>query len=125
MKIQHAIDQTDKLRPNYMERQMKVAYLQELDHMIYTEVLLKHKHEPEEEVPPDYSGDRAGETVLLVPEPYSDVYIHWLTSKIDLMNQEVDKYNNDTALFQAAYGTMCDWWNRTRMPLGVMPHFRF
>ena len=124
MTIQNVIDRVDRLRPNYMDRDLKVAYLQDLDQMVYNEVLLKHKHEAAEEVPPDYSGDRTGETKLLVPEPYTEMYIHWLCAKIDLMNQEIDKYNNDTALFQTAYGTMCDWWNRTKMPIGALPHFK-
>ena len=123
MTIQHAIDQADQLKPNYMDRPMKVAMLQELDQLIYNEILLKHEHTQEEEVPPEYSGDRTGETVLLVPEPYSMVYIYWLMSKIDLMNQELDKYNNDRALFENAYDTMSDWWTRTRMPVTTNPWF--
>ena len=47
-----------------------------------------------------------------------------LMSKIDLLNQEIDKYNNDRALFENAYDTMSDWWTRTRMPLPSRPWFR-
>ena len=38
-------------------------------------------------------------------------------TKIDLQNLEMDKYNNDRALFENAYGEMSDWWNRTYMPV--------
>ena len=122
MTIQKAIDRVDRKKPNYMDRQTKVEHLQDLDQIIYREILLKHRHEPEEETEPDYSGDRTGETELLVPDPYgTNMYVYWLECKIDEMNQEIDKLNNDMALFNTAYENMHDWWRRTRMPLQTLP----
>lgn len=117
MNIQEALDLADQLKPNMMARQVKIAFLQELDQKIYKEILLKHEHEEEQEVLPEYDTDTDGGTELLVPDPYGMVYVYWLTQKIDLLNQETDKYNNDRAMFENAYNEMHDWWNRTYMPI--------
>ena len=125
MNIQEALDLADQMKPNMMSRQVKIAFLQELDQLIYKEILLKHVHTPEEEVLPEYESDDTGSTELLVPDPYgTEMYMAWLMSKIDLLNQEIDKYNNDRAMFENAYDTMSDWWTRTRMPLQAMPFVR-
>jgi len=117
MNIQEVLDLADQLKPNMMTRQVKIAFLQELDQKIYKEILLKHEHTEEEEVLPEYDTDTDGGTELLVPDPYGMVYVYWLNQKIDLLNQETEKYNNDRALYENAYNEMQDWWNRERMPL--------
>lgn len=125
MNIQEALDMADAMKPNMMDRKVKIAFLQELDQLIYKEILLKHVHTAEEEVLPEYDVDTPAGTELLVPDPYgTTMYMTWLMSKIDLMNQEIDKYNNDRAMFENAYNTMSDWWTRTRMPLQPMPFVR-
>ena len=117
MNIQEALDLADGMKPNMMTRQTKIHFLQEIDQKIYTEILLTHEHEEEEEVMPEYDTDTDDGTELLVPDPYSSLYPFWIMSRIDLLNQELDKYNNDRALFENAYNEMHDWWNRTKMPV--------
>ena len=118
MTIQEALDMADAMKPNMMDRAMKIRYLSMLDGMIYHEILLRHEHDPEEETEPNYTEDTDPGTVLLVPDKYAeDLYTHWLMSKIDLQNLEMDKYNKDRTLFENAYDTMHDWWNRTKMPI--------
>ena len=43
MNIQEVLDLADQLKPNMMTRQVKIAFLQELDQKIYKEILLKDK----------------------------------------------------------------------------------
>ena len=124
MNIQEALDFADQMKPNMMSRQVKIAYLQEIDQLIYEEILLKHEHTQEQEVMPEYDTDTPDGTELLVPDPYSMLYVYWLMSKIDLLNMEMDKYNNDRALFENAYDTMSDWWTRTKMPVRRTGEFR-
>lgn len=125
MNIQEALDMADQMKPNMMDRQVKIAFLQELDQLIYKEILLKHVHTAAEEVLPEYDLDTPAGTELLVPDPYgTEMYMAWLMSKIDLMNQEIDKYNNERAMFENAYETMSDWWTRNHMPLQAMPFVR-
>lgn len=117
MNIQEALDLADGMKPNMMTRQTKIGFLQEIDQKIYTEILLTHEHEEAEEVLPEYDTDTDDGTELLVPDPYSSLYPFWIMSRIDLLNQELDKFNNDRALFENAYNEMHDWWNRTKMPV--------
>ena len=117
MNIQEVLDMADQLKPNMMSRQVKIAFLQELDQKIYIEILLTHAHTEEEEVMPEYDTDTDGGTELLVPDPYGMIYVYWLMARIDHLNQEMDKYNSDRALFENAYNEMHDWWNRTKMPV--------
>lgn len=117
MNIQEALDLADGMKPNMMTRQTKIHFLQEIDQKIYTEILLTHEHDEEEEVMPEYDTETDDGTELIVPDPYSSLYPFWIMSRIDLLNQELDKYNNDRALFENAYNEMHDWWNRTKMPV--------
>ena len=117
MNINEALALADQMKPNMMTRQVKIGCLQELDQKIYREILLTHEHTAEQEVEPEYDIDTSDGTELLVPDPYSSLYPFWIMSRIDILNQELDKYNNDRALFENAYNEMHDWWNRTYMPV--------
>ena len=124
MKIQEALDMADQLKPNAMTRDMKIRYLEILDGMIFHEIVMKHEHEEGIECP-KYDVDTDPGTELLIPDPYAeDMYIHWLLSKIDLQNQEMEKYNNDRVIFENAYETMSDWYTRNHMQLTAMRYFR-
>ena len=117
MTIQEALDLTDELKPNMMNRKTKIRFLQEIEQKIHAEILMKHEHAEEQETQPAYSEDTDPGTVLIVPDPYSMVYVYWLMYKIDILNQEDARLNADYEHFRAEYLTMSDWWNRTYMPL--------
>ena len=53
------------------------------------------------------------------------VYVYWLISRIDHMNQEMDKYNNDRILFENAWGELSDYWTREHMPLQPASYYIF
>lgn len=118
MNIQEALDLADAMKPNMMTDQVKIAFLQELDQKIWTEIVMTHAHTAEQETMPEYDTDTDRGTELLVPDPYgTEMYPYWIMSKIDTLNQEIDKYNNDRAMFEHEYDEMSDWWNRTYMPV--------
>lgn len=74
---------------------------------------------------PGYGNETDRGTELLIREPYTDVYLHWLLSRIDLINQEMDLYQNDAALFNGALLEFQRYWNRTYMPLPRVHQMRF
>ncbi len=121
MNIQEALDMADQMKPNMMKRELKIAFLTEIEQLIHDEIIMKHVHDAAEETLPAYNKDTDPGTELVIRDPYSMVYVYWLTSKIDLQNLEMDKYNNDRALFENAYNTMSDWYTREHMPLQAMP----
>ena len=117
MTIQEALDIVDELKPNMMARKLKVKFLQEIEQKIHAEILMKHAHRRDQEAKPEITEESDPGTVLIVPEPYSMVYVYWLMYKIDVLNQEDARLNADYEHFRAEYLTMSDWWNRTFMPL--------
>ena len=116
MTIQEAITKVDRQRPNHVKDEDKIAWLSELDGMIHKEIIMSHDHTEDQEAYDGYDGNTDLNMSLLAPFPYDDIYIHWLISNIDMVNLEIDKYNNDRTLFNNAYDTLSDYWTRTHMP---------
>lgn len=119
MTIATAIDRVDTLKPNHQSREMKIAWLSELDGLINREIILKHVHPPEAEDFEGYTPDTDDETVLLAPHPYDEVYTYYLMAQVSLQNQEIAKYNNEKGLFANSYEMLNDYWTREHMPLSV------
>lgn len=117
MTLQEALDLADEMKPNMMNRFTKVKHLNDLEQMIYAEILMKHEHSAETETKPDYNNDTDPNTVLLVPDPYSRVYWLWLMTRIDIQNQEDARFNIDMTHFDNAYAEMSAWWTRTFPPI--------
>lgn len=118
MTIAQAIAQIDALKPNLIPQADKLRWLSDLDGMIHHELV--STHELPEDTPETFDGydaDTDATTALLVPEPYAEVYRHYLASQIDLVNAETVKYQNDKALYNNAYLTYSDYYTRTHMPL--------
>ena len=124
MTIQRALDLADQMKPNMMQDETKIQFLSELEGIIFDELLMQHEHLLEEERNRIYDADTDRGTEMLAPAPYDMVYVYWLMGKIDLQNMEIDKYNNDTALFNTAYETLSDWWTRNKMPIQKTREFR-
>jgi len=72
---------------------------------------------------PDYHGESDMGTELLVREPYTDVYLWWLCSQMDLVNAETDRYANDRTMFNSAWNQYSDWYTRTHMPIQKTKQF--
>ena len=117
MTIQQALDRADIMKPNMMDRRIKIAALSELDGLIHQEIILKHEHTEDQETFTGYDEDTDPGTRLIAPWPYDEMYAYWLMAKIDEQNLEMDKYNNDRALFESQYEQMSDWYTRTHMPI--------
>lgn len=135
MKLQQAIDRVDEMRPNLTGRELKVAWLSELDGLVWRELILKHQMTQEEwnRYPHDewnrpqmpvYDPDTDPGTELLVREPYDSLYVYWLMSRIDEQTMEWEKFNNDRAMFNGAYESFSDYLTRTHMPIGRIRELR-
>ena len=122
MTIGKVIEIIDRLKPNRFKREDKVRWISELDALIWQELITTHDHACEGVtgeagcVFPGYPEDASDNTELLVQFPNDSLYLRYLESQIDLHNQEITKYNNSRQLFNSAYLTYTDWYNRTHMP---------
>lgn len=118
MTLIDAIHKVDALKPNTYPQTEKVRWLSALDSLIMDEII--STHEGAEEVSfSGYTDETPTSTVLLAKEPYDEMYIAWLESKIDLHNAEYGKYNNSITTFNAHYKAFSNYYNRTHMPKGT------
>ena len=117
MKLQQAMDRVDMMRPNMQDRELKIAWLSELDGLIWKELISKHVYYGRLPKMQEYDRDTDPGTVLLVPAPYDNIYTYWLMAKIDEETLETEKYNNDQAMFTASYDSFSDYWTRNHMPI--------
>lgn len=120
MTISEVIASVDSLKKgNRYSETEKIKWLSELDGIIKSETI--NTHEGADNV--KFSGydrnTKVDVTHLIVPEPYCDLYIHYLCAKMSLYDGEMERYNNETNLYNAAKIRFVDYWNRTHMPLGI------
>lgn len=117
MRISDALNQANVLRPNDLDAGMKLGWLSALEGQIFSELLQAHEGGPEEFAGYDVSTPQT--TVLLIAFPYDELYPRYLAMRIDLENGELDRYNNDAALFNRLWQTAAAHYCRTHSPKGT------
>lgn len=115
MTLSKAISRIDEMKPNTYTHEQKIEWLSELDARIKAEII--DTHEGGENVPFDGYNENDTETELLVPSPFTEVYIYWLEAKIDYANSEIGRYNNSIANFNTSFNSYANYYNRHNMPL--------
>ena len=117
MKIIEAITKTDDLKHNTYSLSDKVAWLSRMDSNVKR--LIIDTHEGSEDVTfTGYDSETDLDTEMLVPAPFDEIYLRWLEAQIDYTNGEYDKYNNSILMYQAAYDSYANYYNRNHMPKG-------
>lgn len=122
MTVNEAIMQVDALKPNMFPASRKVEWLNRLDGMLFSDVIMQHEREagtPDTFVPYDPDGDL--DDPLIAPFPYDSVYRFWLESQIDLANSELVKYNQSSVLFNQALAEFAGYYNRIHRPIQKVP----
>lgn len=102
MTIQEAINKANELRPNPISADTKVDYLNELNAQIAETMGVDM---------PDKLTAQSTED-LLMPYPYEQVYVLYLTAMIDNAQEEFALFNNDMVLFNQAMHEALAWWRR-------------
>lgn len=122
MTIAEIITQVDSLRRNTYEQKEKISWLSQLDQRVKSRIIDTH----EGGVAATFTGydeDTDEGTVLLVPAPYDEMYLHYLIAQIEYFDQQEGRYNNANRLFESVWNDYACWYNRTHMPIG--PRLRF
>lgn len=122
MTIQEAIARVDAVKPNRYKQAQKIAWLGNLEGQIYNELVLTHEN-PANIQNMEFHENMDTDQQLIAPHPYDEVYTLYLQSQIDLNNMEIAKYNNSKTLYNNAYQTLVDYWNRSHMPVSAVTHF--
>ena len=117
MTINEAIAKHDTLKPNGYSQSEKIGWLSIVDGMIKNNII--DTHEGGEDVTFNgYDNDTPLDTELLVKAPYDELYISWLSSKVDFFNGEYLKYNNNIVRYNDTLTAYANYYNRTHMPKG-------
>ena len=117
MTILDAIRQIDGLIHNTYTQEEKVRWLSMVDAAVKEHLMDTH-------VTPEgsfqgYDSETSLDTVLLVPEPYEALYLHWLEAQIHYYNGEYGRYNQAYAMYSAAMKAYANQYNRTHDPKGT------
>jgi hypothetical protein len=117
MTINEAITRLDSLKPNGYTLSDKIGWLSIVDGMIKNNII--DTHEGGEGVTFNgYNDDTPLDTELLVKAPYDELYLSWLSSKVDYFNGEYVKYNNNIVRYNDTLSAYANHYNRTHMPKG-------
>lgn len=116
MTIREAIERLDTLKPNMAPEEQKVRWLSEVDGQVWNELILKHEDAPFR-LFNGYDAETDPETELLVPYPYDALYIHYLSAQVDLLNQEIGKYNNSAEMYNQGLKNYSDYYTGMHMPI--------
>lgn len=116
MTVQEVVDRVDSVKPNDYKNQDKVAWLNELEGRVQTEIYLNRI---EEVKPLETVGD-----TLCVPFPYDAMYVYYLQAMIDFQNNEYDRYENTYEVFNKKWKEYEKWYSthyptRGRVAFGV------
>jgi hypothetical protein len=106
-----------------------IKWISNLEERIIHEVIETHElHEGEQPGREDPDGkpsefhaysEEDKDVELLVPDPYSELYVYYIFSMIDFHNGETDRYSNSMIMYNNAYSNWFNHYNRTHMPKGV------
>jgi hypothetical protein len=117
MTIMEALNRVDALKPNNYTNSEKIQWLSTLDGLVKKKII--DTHEGGEAISFEGYDEYSDLTKeMLVPAPFDDIYILWLSMKIDLSNGEYGKYNNTALAYNNAYNEYAKYYNRTNMPKG-------
>lgn len=125
MTLAEAISQSDAGNPNLVPEARKIEWLSRLDQWIWDQVI--SRHEKGEDTPESYEpyDENSGDTELLAPSPFDEMYIFYLDMQVQRLNQEYDKYNNSAVLYASMKGQYTRDYQRRHMPLRGIEHHQF
>lgn len=112
MTINEVLDEVDRIaKNNSIDRNQKIKWLDRLDRSIFND-LLQYKKDNIETFD-GYDVDDDEDTELLAVAPYDELYVYYVLAQINLIQQEIDFYNNNYAIYEDKYRNYRDFINRT------------
>ena len=112
MTINEVLAEVDRIaKNNSIDRNQKIKWLDRLDRSIFND-LLQYKKDNVESFD-GYTSEVDEDTVLLAVAPYDELYVYYVLAQINLIQQEIDFYNNNYAMYEDKYRNYRDFINRT------------
>lgn len=115
MKIKDAIDRADEMQPNAFSQHDKIKWLSSVESIIFRKIIVTH--EGHHEHFHGFNDDTdLFKTELVAPEPWDELYVHWLIAQMALNNKEYAAYNMHIQLYDTLYEDFSKWYTRSIMP---------
>ncbi len=102
--LKDVIAYVDEIKPNAFSNDAKTQWINEVEGLVQTEVLLLADAELI-----SYSYDTDKDKELLVKHPHVKIYWTYLTAMVDFANGEYNKYQNTVQMFNAFFGEYMRW----------------
>lgn len=115
MKLIEAINRTDYSKPNNLTTEQKIELISRLDAQVKANVIDTHENGNTGDFKPYTTEDMSKE--LLIQFPYDDIYQLYLSSQIDLANNEYERYSISSTVFNKAFNEYERAYNRQNMPI--------
>lgn len=114
MTVTEAINAVNILRKdNNCSEEQKLQWLSDADTRNNEILGFYTQLSPRREYDLWYSAENEDVTELIAQGEYAQMYIHYLCAKIDFLNSDIQKYNNETMLYERYFDDWCAWLNRT------------
>ncbi|MCI1958792.1 MAG: hypothetical protein LKJ25_04110 [Clostridia bacterium] len=116
MKLQQALSYINDIYHNVYDDDYKIKWISELDGHIFNEIISQTNTSE------TFSGYKKGadeETELFAPFPYDNIYAAYIISKIDYLNGETTKYNNDLITFNQIWEDFAAWYKRKHISKSI------
>lgn len=102
MTLNETLESCRKIKPNRFDDATLIGWVADLEQLIIDDIFSSLASPPVKEFE-RYTVETPRSQKLLVPEPYADVYLHYLFAQIDYNNSEIGKYANSRLMFDAAW----------------------
>ena len=116
MTIQNIKDKLQFRKQVKIETERLIEFINTVEWKVKKEIIDTHEG-AENYIFNGYSTDDVSEVQLIVPEPYSEMYVFFVMSQISLTENNILGYNNEWALFRQYYDDFAGYYNRNNMPL--------
>lgn len=115
MTLIEAIQRTDAIKPNTYSQSDKIRWLSTVDQTVKEQIVDKHEG-GEGVVFVAYTDETPLDTELLVPAPFEEIYLYWLSAQIDFWDREMGMFNNNMTMYTNAYNEYERHYRREHMP---------
>ena len=124
MTLAELIAYVDNIRPNAFDKDVMTGWVNTIERQVYDQILSRAA---------DYTGDTYGpyqydldaERELLVEDAHKDVYVTYILAQMDYAIMELDRFNADSAMHQAAWQEFAAEYRRNHVPRShelTLPH---
>lgn len=115
MTLIEAITQADETNRNTYPLSQKITWLSRVEALVKKSVI--DAHEGTDRYPfSEFNDDTPHTTVLIMPQPYDECYIHWLQAQVHYANDEIERYNHSMMMFNALLDGFKGYYKRDNMP---------